>query len=375
MNERERFLATCEFKTVDRVPNHEMNPWSKTLSEWYSQGLKQDCIYGDFMSGEPYFNMDRRYFLPIWVQLSPMFEHITIEETERHEVFIDPSGATRKIIKGSQVGAAQGQHLKDPVIVIDDFKEIKKRYNPYSLTRYPLFWELLVNGLKERDFPVCLLTNPGVPGDGNFGFYSMLRRWMGVENLSCAFYEEPDFIHEMLDFLLYFFIETIKKAVTEIQIDYFNFFEDMSFKNGPLVSPEIFKNFFVPRYKKAVDFLNSYGIRNIWVDSDGNCDDLIPGWLDAGINGLWPLEQVPGMDPREVRKKYGKNLVLAGGLNKYVLFEDKKAIEDEVTSKIPPLIEQGGYIPMLDHDCPPGVPLENFLYYMELKKKLIGFST
>lgn len=377
MTERERFLSVCEFKPVDRIPNHELNPWSQTIERWYHEGLPREALHGDFMSGEPFFHMDRRYFLPIWVQVSPPFEQIILEETEEYSVFVDESGRTTRRINGSSLGAKQGQYLNHPVEDRDGFLRMKKHYDPATPTRYPLFWDVTVRGLKNRDYPVCLLTNQGVEGDGNFGFYSFLRRWMGVENLSIALYMAPKLIHEMLDFLVDFFIQTVTPALQDVEIDYFNFFEDMSYKTGPMVSPESFKKFFVPAYRKVIDFLHSHNVKHVWVDSDGDCDKLIPGWLEAGVNGLWPLEQVKGVkgtDPREIRKKYGKDLVLAGGIDKFALAKDRRAIEEEVMAKVPPLLEQGGYIPTLDHDAPPEVPYENFLCYMELKKKLIGIS-
>lgn len=375
MTERERFLAVCGFKPVDRVPNHELNPWRQTIERWHAEGLPREALRGDFMSGEPFFDMDRRYFLPIWVQLSPPFAPVILEESPEHTIFVGESGRTTRRINGSTMGAKQGQYLDYPVRDRDSFLAMKAHYDPATPTRYPLFWDVLARGLRDRDCPVCLLTNQGVEGDGNFGFYSFLRRWMGVENLSVALYTDPRLIDEMLDFLADFFIRTVARAVQDVQIDYFNFFEDMSYKTGPMVSPESFGRFFVPVYRKVIDFLHAHGVKHIWVDSDGDCDKLIPGWLEAGVNGLWPLEQVPGLaatDPREVRRKYGRDLVLAGGLDKFALAKGRKAIEEEVFSKVPPLLEQGGYIPTLDHDAPPEVPYENFLYYMELKKKVIG---
>lgn len=76
------------------------------------------------------------------------------------------------------------------------------------------------------------------------------------------------------------------------------------------------------------------------------------------------------MDPVKIRKKYGKDLALMGGIDKRELAKDKKAIEKEVREKIVPMLEEGGYIPTVDHTVPPDVPLGNFLYYLELKRKI-----
>ena len=107
------------------------------------------------------------------------------------------------------------------------------------------------------------------------------------------------------------------------------------------------------------------------MDSDGNVNELIPLWLEIGVNGVLPLEVAAGIDPVALRKKYGQDLLMMGSIDKRVLAKDKKAIEKEVFSKVPFLIEQGGYVPMVDHTVPPDVPFENFLYYRELIKKIV----
>ena len=98
---------------------------------------------------------------------------------------------------------------------------------------------------------------------------------------------------------------------------------------------------------------------------------LIPLLLEVGVTGIWPLEVAAGVDPVSLRKKYGKNLALSGGIDKRALTRDKKAIEKELMSKIPYLIEQGGYIPTIEHAVPPDVSLNNFMYYLNLKKKIV----
>jgi hypothetical protein len=73
-----------------------------------------------------------------------------------------------------------------------------------------------------------------------------------------------------------------------------------------------------------------------------------------------------------LRKKFGKELILCGGLDKREIAKGRKAIERELYAKIPPLLEQGGYIPHIDHTVSPEISYGDFLYYMELKRKLTG---
>jgi len=144
----------------------------------------------------------------------------------------------------------------------------------------------------------------------------------------------------------------------------------MAYKTGPLVSPKMFKDFMSPHYKKITEYLRGQGIDIITVDSDGNINELIPLWLEAGVNGFWPLEVAAGMDAVSLRKKYGKDCILLGNIDKRVLAKGKKEIKEEVRRKVPFLLSQGGYLPSVDHSVPPDVPYKNFLYYLDFLRSV-----
>jgi uroporphyrinogen decarboxylase len=131
----------------------------------------------------------------------------------------------------------------------------------------------------------------------------------------------------------------------------------------------------IPRYKKITDFFHGKGIDILYVESDGNINELIPIWLDeCGINLHNPLECAAGMDAVALRKEYGKNLILCGNIDKRVFAKGKEAIREEVMSKIPFLIETGGYFPGLDHDIPPDISLEKFRYFVNLLREIGGME-
>ena len=367
MNYRERFLRTMNFQTPDRVPNHELGIWGQTYERWFSEGLPENALRGDFFRGEDFFKLDKREFVNIAAHMMPHFEHQVIEEDERVIVYRGGNGIKRKALKEGTVRGTRpsmDQYIDFPVKNMADFQEMKKRYNSKTPERYPQDWDERAKHWKARDCPLCLLTN------GTFGFYSAPRSWMGTENLSFAFYDQPELVHEMMDFLADFIIDVTKRAVKELDIDYFNFFEDLACKSGPLLSPRIFKEFMLPRYKRVIDFLNRHGIKIIWVDSDGNTEPLLPLFIEAGVTCHWPLEVASDMDAVKLRKEYGRDLALSGGVDKRELAKDKKAIEEEV-ERILPLIEQSGYIPTVDHTVPPDVSYDNFMYYMEIKMKAL----
>ena len=141
-----------------------------------------------------------------------------------------------------------------------------------------------------------------------------------------------------------------------------------------MISPAMMRKFMMPRYQKITDLLHSYGVDIIFLDSDGNVEQLVPLWLEVGINYIWPFEVAAGNDAVALRKKYGKDLIIAGTIDKRALIKGKEATREEVMSKVPFLLEQGGYFPSVDHVVPPDVPFENYCYYFNLMREVAGLE-
>jgi len=115
--------------------------------------------------------------------------------------------------------------------------------------------------------------------------------------------------------------------------------------------------------------VKGHGIDIILVDTDGNCEDLIPLFLEAGVTGLYPMEVSAGMDIVKARKKY-PGLQMMGGVPKNEIALGKERI-DRFLEDVATILRSGGYIPFGDHSIPPHVPWENFLYYRERLNRLI----
>jgi uroporphyrinogen decarboxylase len=369
MTQRELFCKVMEFEPVDRVPNYELGCWGQTIERWFNEGMPRGAVYLNWFEGEPYFHLDRRGFAALNIGMDPPFEYQVLEETDRHIVARHGNGVITRALKEGTVRGTRmcmDQYVAFPVTDRKSFAEIKKRYDPHSPIRYPLWWDEWVRIWQTRSYPLCLLHN------GTFGLYSQLRSWVGTENISYLFYDDPAFVEEMIEFNTEFLLSLTERALREVRFDFFNFFEDFAGKGGPLISPQIFRKFLLPYYKQIIERFRQAGIKYFWLDSDGNVEALMPLMLDAGITCLWPLEQAAGMDPLRLRKEYGKHLALAGGIDKLALSRDRKAIEAELCAKIPPLLETGGFIPFLDHTFSPEISYDNFRYYLDLKAHLIG---
>ena len=134
-----------------------------------------------------------------------------------------------------------------------------------------------------------------------------------------------------------------------------------------LISPEIFKEFMAPYYKKIISFLNSKGIKNVIVDSDGYIENLIPLLIDVGVTGMLPFEKQAGNDLLRIRKNY-PDFIMMGGFNKAILRDENAKWEEELNKELEEisiLIKSGGFIPFGDHFMPPDVSWNNFKSYRE----------
>jgi uroporphyrinogen decarboxylase len=358
MNYRERYLETVRFGNPDRaflVPHWF---WHETILRWQKEGMRDDVHIVH------YFGFDRYEVVPINLGLVPPFEVETLEvnEKERTTIIRASDGTIQKIFL-DKPELSMPQWLDYPIKTREDWEEYKKRLNPKSPCRYPAWWEDYKRSVKDRDYPLGISVG---------SFYGWVRNWMGVERLSYMLYDDPNFVREIDEYIADFVIEVTRKAVEELDLDFALFWEDLGMKVGPLISPKHFREIMLPCYKRVTEFLHKNGIDIIWVDSDGNNDPIISLWLEGGVNGIYPLEVAADQDAVGLRKKFGKDLLLMGNIDKRVLARTKEEIEREVLKKVPWLAMQGGYFPFVDHSVPPDVPLENFQYYLDLVKQAIS---
>ena len=370
MTDLERFHACMDYRSADRRPNHEIGVWAQTRKRWQRKNFQAvEHFTWNWLEREDRLGLDRREYIPVNYGFIPTFERKILESTDDYEIGQSEKGIISKALKaGTEDGMrmSMDQYLKFPVSKPDDFTDIKRRLVAAIPERYPADLDQKVADWKQRDCPLVLGEN----GAAN-GFYWRAREFMGTENLSYAWYDTPQLMHEMMEFYADFIMETSRPVLEKIQVDTFTFNEDMSMKSGPLLSPETFRKFIFPHLKRLVEFFRSHGTKYIAVDTDGNPTALIPLLLDAGVDTLWPLERAADVHPLELRKKFGKSLRLWGGVDKRILIQGQAAIKAHLRELIP-LIEEGGYIPTIDHTVPPDVSWDNFRIYMDDKWALIN---
>jgi uroporphyrinogen decarboxylase len=197
-----------------------------------------------------------------------------------------------------------------------------------------------------------------------------IKEKMGFENYCLKLYDEPEMMEEIVEVRTELALDILPRAVEEADLDMMWFWEDMAFRNGPIIDPDTFGKLCVPRYRRLADWYRSRGGEIVAVDSDGDVRDLIPGWIEGGINHIWPLEPFAGMNVAALRDEYGQAFSMRGGVDKFCIGKGREAIDREI-DKIAPVVQEGGYIPHIDHRLP-DCHFEDYCYYIERKKELLG---
>lgn len=349
MNSRERYLATAHYGDRDRLFHWEMGPYEETIKRWRTEGLPEDSDWAR------YGGYDRFEVAPVHVGLCPGFERETLEETDEYEIYRDGDGVKKRRLRNVPP-PAMPQYIEYPLRGRENWADFKSRLNPDSPARFPVHWDSIKRQYADRDFPLGISCG---------SLYGWLRNWMGVEGISLAVYDDPAFLEQAAAEIADCILAVIEKAIDGVQFDFAQFWEDMAYKTSSLIDPAHYRTMFLPQYRRITERLHRAGIDTLMLDSDGYVEDLIPCWLDVGINFIYPMEVAAGMNVVALRKKFGRDLIIGGGMDKRVLAADKAAVKRMVDEKVP-LMQDGGYVPGCDHAMPPDIPWENYVYYRQL---------
>ena len=234
---------------------------------------------------------------------------------------------------------------------------------PDLANRLPDDWPLFLARARS-ELPIAI--------GGKHGFFGTPRFLLGDMNVLYAFHDKPELIKAMNSHLTSFWIALYEQVMTQVQPDLALIWEDMCYKNGPLISPAMFEEFMLPYYRELTGFFRDHGIKVILVDTDGDCRSLIPLFTRGGITGMYPLQVTGGMDIVAISAEFPQ-LQLIGGLDKQAIARGPEAIDIELEAKIPPLLRRGGYIPTADHLIPPDVSWDNFLHYRSKVASIVDF--
>ena len=376
---RERFLQTLNFEQADPPFVQAGSAWPETFPVWQEQGwdgrqldeLAFDADHRSRVSGWQRQVLDRAFSTDTVLRVdvnygpTPEFSYQVVEEDERTRVYVDHEGILKREFKEAP-GSSMPQFIRFPVSSEEDFDRLEaERLSLNTEIRFSEEWKSKVKVWKDRPWPrQCWALFWG-------GFFGPLRNLMGLEGLCLAFYDQPRLVERMMAQRADSMIAITERILEYTEFETFWFWEDMAYKHGPLIDPRMFRRLALPHYRRVCDWLSEHGIRHIWLDSDGDIRGLIPLWLEVGINGLWPFEVTAGQDVVEVRRVYGHDLAIGGGISKRAVARGGEVMRREV-DRVMPLVEDGGYLPEMDHNAPPDISWSNFCDYMSYLLHRLG---
>lgn len=351
------------YEQYDHLPLIHFGYWKETLAKWADEGhISQETAKNWNDNSEENLQLNEKLgfdwghacLVGVNTRLVPGFEKNIISE------FPDGSKHIRNhdgvvLLYSPDAGSipAEIEHLLCDRASFEEHYRHRVQWQPERVDLNK------VKELAERksDTPIGIFAGSMI---------GQIRDIIGVVGLSYMTLDDPELLDEMLELWgenSYRGIEAILK--TGLDVDFIHFWEDVCFKNGPLITPDFFNDKVAPHYRRVTELAKQYGVDIASVDCDGMVDELIPGWLENGVNTMFPIEV--GTWHASItpwREKYGRKIRGVGGMDKRVFALDKSAIDAEI-ERLKPMVDAGGFIPCPDHRIPPDAKWDMVRYYCD----------
>ncbi len=360
LSDRERFNRQMHYLPVDRCFNMEFGYWEENFELWplfKKHGVRRNA------EADIFFNFDRIASAGGRLWLDPPFESKVVEVRGNTQVLRNSDGLLAEVARDGH--SSIPHYIGASVVTPDDWRRCKaERLNVGHPCRRIDVEALRQAHPADRDYPL------GVDCGSLIG---KIRDMLTFEGLAYACCDYPAMVEDMVETCCQLVEVALDQVLGKIDFDYACGWEDICYKNGPIVSLDFFNRVVVPRYRRIGDKLHSHGIDLWYTDCDGDVRPLLPGLLAAGINCLFPYEVNSCVHPAALLRKYGRDLRIMGGIDKMELKRGRAAIKAYLES-VAPLVERGGYIPFCDHRCPPDVDPDDYLFYLDLKERMFGMA-
>ena len=337
MTSRERFLTALSGGVPDRIP---------IMEHLFSLKLMQELLgYTTVLyDGKTQAKLAVKLGIDgIW---TPINGFCGIEETphEPNEIYKDEWGVTY-------------QKNGWPIIAqIDTPVKCREDWEAYTLppvdTPYRLKIFKDVKAANTEDLAVVL---------GTLGPFTMLSWYiMDFETLAITMYTDPEMVHEINEAVLEWTLGAIRLAIKEGGVDCVQISDDWGGTNALLISPDDFRTFFIPYFRRLVAGIKELGVPVI-MHNDGRIWDVLDDLVDCGIDGLHPVERAAGMDLKKVKERYKGKLTPIGNINNKVTMasSDPDDVRKEVLECIREAAVDGGYMIATDHSIRDLIPTEN----------------
>ena len=374
MNPRERYIETLTFGTPDRVPFSPGGGRKSTLERWHAEGLpegRNQIEYAMEVLGiEPDLPRSPRINLGVDFKMMPIFEEKVVERRDGHIVVQDWKGNICEISDEYDVSYLRNaidfvtrRWIKCPVESRTDWESMKQRFEIDAAGRFPDDFSDRCRQLKARNWPLSISVS---------GPFWQLREWCGFEGLCMLMIDDPDFVDEMARFWCDFVSRMLERVLAEITPDRFFISEDMAYKSKSMISMEMARRFCMPSWKEWSHKVKAAGCRIVDLDSDGFIGELIPLWIESGVNVCDPIEVAAGCDIVAFRKQFGRKIAYTGGVDKRCIAAGGETLLNEM-QRIAPVVKDGGYIPSCDHGIPADVSWANYIEYCRLLAQITGW--
>jgi len=338
-----------EHREADRVPIID-GPWTSTIERWHREGMPREVSFVD------YFGLDRVAFIS--VDNSPRYPTRVVEETDEYVIQTSAWGAT---LKNWKHRASTPEFLDFTVKDPDTWRKAKQRMQP---TRDRIDWDHL-----KQNYPEWRREGYWIQGGGWFGFDVTHSWFVGTERVLLALADDPEWCRDMFEHELEVNLALLDMAWQEgYRFDCLRWPDDMGYKYHQFFSLATYRDLLKPLQQRAIEWAHARGAKTE-LHSCGNIRPFVPELVEIGLDALNPLEVKAGMDPLELKARFGDRLVLHGGINA-VLWDQPEAIEAEMRRVVPALKQGGGYVFSSDHSVPSSVSLEDFRRIVELAKEL-----
>ena len=344
----ERLVRCLTGGDIDRVPfgvNLGWWPWGDTMATWRHDSGKPELD----LARE--FGYDAGFACPaVECGVFPHFEPKVIEETAEHVVARDWRGITTR---SRRDGGCMPEFLDYPVKTSDDWERLKAEHLRLDDVgrRITQNWDEFRARLTQTGEAVQVGWYP-------WGVFGSVRDLLGVEELLVDFHLEPEMVRDMMRHLTTLWLGIWERVAAEVQIDHIHIWEDMSGRQGSLISPAMVEEFMMPCYDRITAFARAHGVRVVSVDTDGDCHELVPLMMTHGVNMFFPFEVQAGNDIRNYRRMYPE-LGIMCGLDKRALAATPAAVELEI-ERCAAMVKLGRYVPGFDHLIPPDAKWELF---------------
>lgn len=368
MTNRERVSNILHYRSADRMPAVHFGYWKELLLEWAEQGhISFELANSWYDGGDADAELNKilgwdfgwGVTTGAYNGLNPVFEAKVLEKLPDGFLRIqNADGLIERVREGASSIPAEDDYL------LKDREAFEKLYKPkmqFTKDRVPTQYLEQFNNRKD-DRPVGL----------NLGsVLGSIRNMLSVVGMSYLMCDDYDLFAEIVDTYAEMQYQCAEETLKSgAKFDFAHYWEDICFKNGPLISPAMFEELCAKHYKKRNDLCRKYGIDIISLDCDGVTEKLLPIWYENGVNTMFPIEIGTWGDQFEpARKKFGKGLLGVGGMDKTALRKDKAAVDEEL-KRMQRLADMGGFIPCPDHRLMPGTKWELVQYYTD-KVKMI----